>query len=100
MYNVLHRKTTNFHKVTTVDTINLQPGELIHIDFSFYNVTSICGFTSRLTVVCENTRMIWVCPTASKYALFSIVQFIMTIPKNEHQPCKRIRVGEDGDLAK
>ena len=97
---MLRRKITALPKYTIFDASNLQPGELIHIDFSFYNVTSICGFTSRLTVVCENTRMIWVCPTASKYALFSIVQFIMKIPKNEHQPCKRIRVGEDGDLAK
>ena len=45
-------------KGTTVDTSNLQPGELVQMDFSFYNVISIHGFTSILTGVCTNTRMI------------------------------------------
>ena len=51
-------KMKNSPKGTTVDTTNLQPGELIHMDFDFYNMTSIRGFTSMLTVVCENNRMI------------------------------------------
>ena len=49
---------TTFPKGTTVETSNLQPGELIHVYFYFYNASSICGFNSMITVVCENTRMI------------------------------------------
>ena len=33
-----------FFRDTTVDTTNLQKGELFHMDFEFYNVTSIQGF--------------------------------------------------------
>ena len=58
-------KITNSPKGATVDRSNLKPGELIHIDFAFYNVTSICGFTSILTVFREKTRMIWVFSNAS-----------------------------------
>ena len=73
---------TNFNKGKTVNTSNLQPGELIHMDFDFYNVTYIHGFISMLTVVCANTRMLWVLPTASKRAPVHIVCFIMTTLMN------------------
>ena len=53
-------------KGTTVDTSNVQPGELIHMYFEFYNETSIRGFTSMLTVVCAKNIMIWVFTTSSK----------------------------------
>ena len=56
----------NINKGTTVYTSNIQPGELVHMDFEFYNVISIRGFTSMLTVVCTKTTTIWVFPTASK----------------------------------
>ena len=56
-------------KRTTADTTNLQPGELIHIDFAFYNMTYIPGFTSISTVVCTKTIMIWVFPIAAVIGL-------------------------------
>ena len=37
-----------FPKVTTVDTNNIHTGELIHMYFAFYNVTSIRGFTLKV----------------------------------------------------
>ena len=57
---------TTFPKGTTVGTTNFQPGEIIHVDFSFYNITSLHGFTSMLTVLCANTILLWVFPTAYK----------------------------------
>ena len=47
-----------FPKGKTVDSTNLQPGELIHINFDLYSVTSIRGFISTLVVVFEKTRML------------------------------------------
>ena len=55
-----------FPKGTIFETTNRQPGELIHTEFELYNVTSTQGFISMLTIVCENTRIIWVFTTASK----------------------------------
>ena len=90
---------TTINKDTTVYTSNLQPGELIHMDFDFYNVTYIRGFTSMLTVVCENTRILWVFPTASKKAHVFIIRFILTTLMNEQHQCKLIRADEDSVLA-
>ena len=75
-----------FPKVTAVDTIIPQPGELIHIDFALYNVTSIRGFTSMLTVVCKNTIMLWLLPTAPKRSPVRIIGFILTTLNNEQHP--------------
>ena len=90
-------KTTTLPKGTIVQTINLQPGQLIHTDFSFFNLTFICQLTSMLTVVCENTIIIWVLPTAYKKPV-RIIRFILTTLKNKQHPCKRVTVYEDGTL--
>ena len=54
---------TTLTKVTTVDTTNFHPGELIHMDFDLYNVNSIRGLISILTVVCENSITLCILPT-------------------------------------
>ena len=69
---------TTLHKVTTVENTNLPPGELIHMDFAFYNATSIRGFTSMINVVCAKARMLWVFPTTSKLSPVVIIHFILT----------------------
>ena len=74
---------TTFPKVTKVETINLQRGELINMEFALYNVTYIRGLTSIITVVCSNTRILWLFPTASKLSPVCIFRFILTALKNE-----------------
>ena len=86
---------TTLPKGATFDTSNLQPGEIIHTDFTFYNVTSIRGFTSILSVICENTIMLWEFLTASKRAPVHTIRFILTTLENEQRPCKFVRVDED-----
>ena len=93
-------KLTNYPQGTTVDTSNLQPGELIHMELYFYNVTFISVFTSMLTVVCAKTRMLWVLPTESKQAPVNIIRFILTKFNNEQHPCKHVRVYQNGALEK
>ena len=80
-------KITTLPKGTTVDTNSLWPGELIHVEFTFYDVALIQVVTSMLTVVCENTTMIRVFLTASKKAPVRIICFILTTLKNEKHPC-------------
>ena len=75
-----------------VDTSNIQPVEHVYIDSAFYNVTSIHGFISMITVVCVKTRMLWVFSTASKRAPVRITQFILTKMMNEQHLFKRVRV--------
>ena len=91
---------TTTKKGKTVNTSKLQPGELFHMDFAFYNVNSIRGFTSMLTLVCSKTRMLWVYPTAPKIASVRIIRFILTTIMNKQHPCKRVRFDEASALEK
>ena len=68
------------------------------MEFAFYNVTSIRGFTSMLTVVFAKTRMLWIFPTASKIEPVLIIRFILTTLLNEKYPCKHVIVDEDSDF--
>ena len=69
------------------------------MNFDFYNVTHIHGFTSILTVVCANTIMLWIFTTEYKLSPVHIIHFIPTILNNEHYPFKRVIVDEYGALA-
>ena len=87
---------TTLTKVTTVDTTNFHPGELIHMDFDLYNVNSIRGLISILTVVCENSITLCILPTESKQPPVHIICFILTALNNEQHPCKSLRVDQYG----
>ena len=50
-------KVTSAGKV--VDTNDYSPGQLIHMDFTFYEIVSIRGFTSILVIVDAKTRKVW-----------------------------------------
>ena len=60
-------------KCTTVDATNLEPEEIIHMEFDLYSVVHIHGFTSMSTVVCSRTRMIWILPTEYKRTPFRTI---------------------------
>ena len=89
-------KITTINKGPTVDTSNLQTEEIIHVDFVFYNVTSIRGFTSMITVLCAKIIMLWVFPNSSKRSHVRIIRFILATLLNEQHLYKRVRF--DGDI--
>ena len=68
-------------RVTKVETNNLQPGELIHMEFALYNVSYIRGFTSIITFVCAKTIILWLFPNAQKKPVQTI-RFILSKLKN------------------
>ena len=48
-----------------------------------------------ITVICANTRMLWLLPTTSNLAPFRIMHFILETLNNEQRPCKLLIVDED-----
>lgn len=83
-----------------VDEYLCPPGALIYADFVFYNVESIRGCKSVLDVVCLSSR----CPhhflRRSRRPPLDVFQCFINIAKRDgHQIC-RVRVDEDGALAK
>ncbi len=87
-------------KGKTISTEHLHPGELIHIHFSFWDTTSIRGFTSMLLIIDAKTRMIWLFCSSTKRAPLITVQYFFNIIQKENKTPKTIRVDEDGALAR
>ena len=82
MHSMFYIKSDDFTKDATVDTTNLTPEELLHMNFTFYNVTFIVGFTSILDAVCERITIICILPTVPKQASVRIIIFILATLNN------------------
>jgi hypothetical protein len=92
-------KFTHPPKVKATLTQITRRGELLHIDFSFWNVTSIHGFTSLLSINDGKDRMLWNFPTASKRVHLEILDYFFGALSKENILVLGIRVDEDGALA-
>ena len=75
--------TIDLPRGPTMSTEFLRPGELIHMDFYFMNVTSIRGFTCVLNIVDAKTRNKWEFGTPNKPPPIDTVDFFLTQCKVE-----------------
>jgi len=92
-------KFTHPPKAKTTSYVLTRRGQLLHIDFSFWTIPSIRGFTSLLSIIDGKDRMLWTFPTASKRPPLAILEYFFSIlAKHDITVCS-IRVDEDGALA-
>jgi hypothetical protein len=87
-------------KGPTTSTSHLSPGQLLHIDFGFRDITSHRGFSSMLLIIDAKTCMLWIFCTANKRAPIKILSYFFSIMKKENKNITTIRVDEDGALAR
>lgn len=75
-------------------------GKFFCLDFSFWNVISIRGFTSSLSAICMKTRYIFVFPTRNKRPpLATITWFIQTLHRQGY-PVLYIHIDKGGELGR
>jgi len=87
-------------KGSTTNTDNLSPGQLLHIDFGFWDIVSHRGFSSMLLIIDAKTRMLWLFCTSNKRATIKILSYFFSIMKKENKILHTIRVDEDGAPAR
>ncbi len=92
-------KTVHPPKAQITSVTLTKRGQLLHVDFSFWNLVSIRGFTSLLSVIGGKDRMLWNFPTASKRCPLQILDYLFAMLQNEGTTVQCIRVDEDGALA-
>ena len=61
----------------TIDTSSYHPGQMLHIDFTFYDKVSIRGFTCVLNIVDARTCKLWPFCTASKHPPIDIMRHFL-----------------------
>jgi hypothetical protein len=84
----------------TLNTDHLHQGELLHLDFSFWDIRSHRGFTSTLLIIDAKTRMLRIFCSSNKRAPLKTIEYFFSILHQENRPPKTIRIDEDGALAR
>ena len=87
-------------KGTTQDTTNLLPGQLLHMDFKFYNILSIRGFSSIFTIIDAATRKLWCFPGPDKRPPIAKMNYFFHFLKLQNTNVHEVRVDEGGELAR
>ena len=93
-------KATKIPRGKLVDVTTLPPFQRLHIDFSFFGVTSLRGYTTALDIACGSTSYPFGFPTKSKSPPLVLFNwFVKTIRSMGYQ-VTFIRVDEDKGLAR
>jgi hypothetical protein len=82
-----------------VDKTSLAPFQRLHIDFSFFPIKSIRGFTSSLDIECGSTSYPFSFPTKNKAAPLDPIRYTITTLRSQGFQVNFIRVDEDKALA-
>ena len=93
------RKATKLHRGKPVDKSNLRPFERLHMDYEFFGVESIRGFSAGLNITCAATSYTMCFPTPSRSPPVILVKYIVSVLRNMGYKVIFIRVDEDGALA-
>ena len=75
-------------------------GTRLHLDFTFFNVTSIYGYTAGLLAIDATTRMTWGFPTRSKRPPVHILRFLIRVLRKQGRNIQALRLDEGGELAR
>ena len=73
-------------------------GFMLHMDFLFFSVESIRGFTSTFVNICSDTSYHFGFSSRSKLAPIDTTKFIVTTLSNQDKKFAFIQVDEDGAL--
>ena len=93
------RKATKLPRGKLVDCTPLAPFQRLHVDFSFFTVVSIRGFSSALDVTCASTSYPFGFPTKSKSPPIEILRWLIGSLRSMGHVVNFIRVDEGGELA-
>ena len=80
--------------------LNLAPGQMFHIDFSFMSETSIRGFSSYLSFLDDTTGYPFTFLTRNKIAPLDILQFIISTLRQQNKSINYVRYDKGGELAR
>ena len=75
-------KATNIPRGPTTDVSNFVPVSMLQMDFAFFNVESIRGFTSYSVAICSATSYPFGFPLRGKLPPLDVLKFIVTALSN------------------
>ena len=93
-------KGKNRNKGKTIDTSDLEPGNMLHMDIMFFDITSCSGFNSSLNIIDAKFRKLWgFLSSAKRTPLRTIKCFLHAIQK-EGKTVIEIRIDDEGAISR
>ena len=92
-------KATKIPRGPTTDVSKSPPGFMLQMDFDFFNVERIHGFTLIFVAICSDTSYPFGFPSRSKCPPLEIINFFVTTLINQDRKVVFVRVDEDRALA-
>jgi len=83
-----------------VSLANLRPGQMLQMDFAFFNVQSVRGFTSYMSCDCVLTKYSFRFCTRRKRAPVDIIRWILLTLRKQKKEVNFVRFDEGGELAR
>ena len=93
-------KVTKISRGPTTDVSKFAPSFMLQMNFAFFSVESIRGFTSTSVDICSATSYPFGLPSRNKSLRIDILKFLVTTLRNQEKKVAVIRVDEDGALAR
>jgi hypothetical protein len=94
------RKANRLPRGQLVDKTTLAPFQKLHLDFEFYTVKSIRGFTSALGIICSSTSYPFGFPGKSKTPPLDTFRWFISTIRNMGYGPNIVHEDEDGALAR
>ena len=88
------------NKGANIGVSNFPPKLMLQMDFQFFNVESICGFTSTFVAICYATSYIFGFISRSKKPPLETFKFLFNALRNKDKKVSFIRLYADGALAR
>ena len=93
-------KATKIPRGPTIDVLEFPPGFMLQMDFSFFNVEIIHGFTSTFVAICSASSRPFKFTSRGKRPPLDTIKFIVTTLRNQDNKFALIRVDKDGTPAR
>ena len=93
-------KGKNRNKGKTIDTSDLEPGNMLHIDITFFDITSFRGFNSSLNIIDAKSRKLWGFLSSAKRTPLRIIKYFLHAIQKEGKTVIEIRIDEEGAITR
>ena len=93
-------KGTKLRRNLSTALPNLRPGQLLMIDFAFFNIPSIRGYKSYLSITCQATGYTFTYSTHRKRAPVDIIKWHILALQRQGFIVNAVRFDEGGELAR
>eukprot|EP00957_Ditylum_brightwellii_P004503 342286-Ditylum_brightwellii.AAC.1 len=83
-----------------MDTSDLKPGNMLHMDITFFDIISCRGFNCSLTIIDAKSRALWGFLSSAKRTLIRIIKYFHHAIQKKGKTVIEIRIDEEGTISR